>query len=239
MEVDIGRIKSGEVNLGTSIMAVQFKDGVIIGADSRTTTGSYIANRVTDKLTHVHDRVYCCRSGSAADTQAVADIVHYYLQMYTQQFGHPPPVHTAATLFQKMCYENKDALSAGIIVAGWDKANGPSVYNIPVGGGLFKQQWAIGGSGSTYVYGYCDATYKEGWGKEETIEFVKNTLALAMSRDGSSGGVIRMCVITEEGVERLFIPGDQLPQFWEGKPLKGSVSTKEARADAVPIDVEV
>lgn len=83
-------------------MAVVFDKGVVIGADSRTTTGSYIvsswdkldrefpmlrifcvqANRVTDKLTHVHDRVYCCRSGSAADTQAVADIVHYYLQMY-------------------------------------------------------------------------------------------------------------------------------------------------------------
>lgn len=64
-------------------MAVQFADGVIIGADSRTTTGSYIANRVTDKLTEVHDTIYCCRSGSAADTQAVADIVHYYLQMYS------------------------------------------------------------------------------------------------------------------------------------------------------------
>lgn len=67
-------------------MAVQFSNGVVIGADSRTTTGSYIANRVTDKLTHVHDRVYCCRSGSAADTQAVADIVHYYLQLYTSLF---------------------------------------------------------------------------------------------------------------------------------------------------------
>lgn len=37
-------------------MAVTFKDGVILGADSRTTTGSYIANRVTDKLTRVHDK---------------------------------------------------------------------------------------------------------------------------------------------------------------------------------------
>jgi hypothetical protein len=46
-------------------------------------------------------------------------------------------------------------------------------------------------------------------------------LSLAMSRDGSSGGVIRMCVITEGGVERLFIPGDQLPKFWEGRPIKG------------------
>jgi hypothetical protein len=120
------------------------------------------ANRVTDKLTHVHDRIYCCRSGSAADTQAVADIVHNYLQLYTYVFisqqsnllvlstirqihGAHPPVSSAAGMFQDICYDNKDALSAGIIVAGWDKEVGPSVYNIPLGGGLFRQPWAIGG----------------------------------------------------------------------------------------------
>lgn len=73
--------------LKTTIMAVQFDGGVIIGADSRTTMGSYIANRVTDKLTMIHDQVYCCRSGSAADTQAVADIVHYYCQMFQYDGG--------------------------------------------------------------------------------------------------------------------------------------------------------
>ena len=31
--------------------------------------GVYIANRVSDKITHVHDKIFCCRSGSAADTQ--------------------------------------------------------------------------------------------------------------------------------------------------------------------------
>ncbi|OCF35461.1 20S proteasome subunit beta 1 [Kwoniella heveanensis BCC8398] len=219
--VDISRLKNGEVNLGTSIMAVQFDGGVVIGADSRTTTGSYIANRVTDKLTHIHDRIYCCRSGSAADTQAVADVVHQHAQVYTSVYGSAPPVATAAALFEKMCYDNKDQLSAGIIVAGWDKEAGGSVYNIPLGGGMFQQPWAIGGSGSTYVYGYCDATYREGWNEEETVQFVKNTLALAMSRDGSSGGCIRMCVITKDKVERHFVPGNELPRFWEGKEVVG------------------
>ncbi|KAH7105448.1 20S proteasome subunit [Auriculariales sp. MPI-PUGE-AT-0066] len=238
------QLKNGEVNLGTSIMAVQFEGGVVIGADSRTTTGSYIANRVTDKLTHVHDRIYCCRSGSAADTQAVADIVHYYLQMFAQQANEAPSVHVAATLFNRMCYENKDALLAGIIVAGWDKETGSSVYNIPVGGGLFRQPWAIGGSGSTYVYGYCDATYRDGMNRDQTVEFVKNTLALAMSRDGSSGGVIRMCVITEGGVERLFVPGNELPRFWEGKEVLPTATTRKALVSSftgtqvVPIVVE-
>jgi 20S proteasome subunit beta 1 len=60
--------------------------------------------------------------------------------------GVPPSVATAAATFEKLCYENKDRLSAGIIVAGWDNEVGPSVYNIPLGGGLFRQPWAIGGA---------------------------------------------------------------------------------------------
>lgn len=179
-----------------------------------------------------------------------------------------------------MCYQNKDALSAGIIVAGWDKEVGPSVYNIPLGGGMFRQPWAIGGeltccvfisfkgiellsgSGSTYVYGYCDATYQEGWNREQTVEFVRNSmwsttilmstfahrssnnsaLSLAMSRDGSSGGVIRMCVITEDGAERLFVPGDKLPKFWEGREVLPAVSSGKpavvADSGIVPMAVE-
>ena len=140
-------------------MAVVYDGGVILGADSRTTTGSYIANRVTDKLTPVHDLIYCCRSGSAADTQAIADVVRYHLGLVAYscvvrvlicvrhriQKGEAPDVGTAATLFRQICYGNKDALQAGIIVAGWDKYNGGSVYNIPLGGSLHKQPFAIGG----------------------------------------------------------------------------------------------
>jgi 20S proteasome subunit beta 1 len=91
-------------------MAINFKDGVILGADSRTTTGAYIANRVTDKLTQVHDTIWCCRSGSAADTQAVADIVQYHLNMYGINNNEPPTTQTAAAIFQELCYDNKDML---------------------------------------------------------------------------------------------------------------------------------
>ena len=101
IHVDMNHLKSGEVNLGTSIMAINFRDGVILGADSRTTTGAYIANRVTDKLTQVHDTIWCCRSGSAADTQAVADIVQYQLGLFSMHSGKPPMTQTAASIFQE------------------------------------------------------------------------------------------------------------------------------------------
>lgn len=62
-----------------------------------------------------------------------------------------------------------------------------------------------------------------------------------MSRDGSSGGTIRMAVIEESGVTRHFIPGDKLPRFWEGQEVLGSAqgAPKDLRDQgAVPIEVE-
>jgi 20S proteasome subunit beta 1 len=198
-------------------MAVEFDGGVVIGADSRTTTGSYIANRVTDKLTKVTDNIYCCRSGSAGDTQAVADMVAYYMDLHSVQKGGMPNVKTAANIFKSVCYGNRESLSAGIIVAGWDKENGGSVYSVPLGGMCRRMPITIGGSGSTYVYGYVDATFKEGMTRDECMEFTKNTLALAMARDGSSGGVIRLGVIDKDGVERFVFKGSEVPTFYDKK----------------------
>jgi 20S proteasome subunit beta 1 len=56
-----------------------------------------------------------------------------------------------------------------------------------------------------------------------------------MARDGSSGGVIRMAVITEDGVERLFVPGNELPTFWEGLEVLG---TPAKQTGVVPMAVE-
>uniref|UniRef100_A0A672K9K8 Proteasome subunit beta n=1 Tax=Sinocyclocheilus grahami TaxID=75366 RepID=A0A672K9K8_SINGR len=168
------------------IMAVEFEGGVVIGADSRTTTGAYIANRVTDKLTPIHERIFCCRSGSAADTQAIADAVTYQLGFHSIELDEAPLVQTAASLFREMCYRYREELMAGIIVAG---------------------------SGSSYIYGYVDSNYRAGMSKEECLKFTAEALTLAMERDGSSGGVVRLAVVSEQGVERQVILGNQLPKF--------------------------
>jgi 20S proteasome subunit beta 1 len=102
-------------------------------------------------------------------------------------------------------------LSLFVCCVGWDPRDGGSVYALPLGGSLVKQDWAIGGSGSTYIYGFCDAYYKRNMTKDECLVFVRKALAHAMARDGSSGGVIRTVVIDQNGVDRSFVPGDELP----------------------------
>jgi hypothetical protein len=74
--------RDGEIMTGTTIMALPFDGGVVVCADSRTSTGTYVANRVSDKLVQISEKIYCCRSGSAADTQALTDYVHYFLNQW-------------------------------------------------------------------------------------------------------------------------------------------------------------
>lgn len=170
-----------------------------------------MANRVADKIVPIHDYIWTCRSGSAADTQAVADYVKYYVDAHSTEIGRLPKVKTVANIMRAICYNNKDNLMAGLICGGWDPYDGGQVYEIPLGGTIMKQKFALGGSGSTYIYGLVDATYKENMTKDECKVFVKNAIAHAMARDGSSGGVIRIVVIDKDGVSKECLYGDNLP----------------------------
>merc|ERR1712137_1254206 len=108
-------------------MAVPYKGGVVMGADCRTSTGNYVSNRVSDKLDQVGDRIFVLRSGSAADTQAVGDIVKYYLSIHETELGREPLVKTAAHMMRDLIYNYKDSLCAGMICGGWDPQEGGAV----------------------------------------------------------------------------------------------------------------
>jgi 20S proteasome subunit beta 1 len=114
---------------------------------------------------------------------------------------------------QKLCYENKNSLMAGVIVAGWDPVDGGSVYSIPLGGTCLKVPFALSGSGSTYIYGLVDAEYQENENltMPAARTLVKKAIAHAMARDGSSGGIIRTVVVTPQGNDRDYTAGNQLP----------------------------
>ncbi len=57
--------------------------------------------------------------------------------------------------------------------------------------------------------------HREGMSRAEAEELVKTALALAMSRDGSSGGIARLVTLTKAGAERRMIKGDEVPLFWD------------------------
>lgn len=194
---------------GTTIIAMKFDDGVIIGADSRTSAGRYVMNRVTNKLTQLTPKIYGCVSGRAAHTQAVNKYAQVLTESYALQEDREPYVHEAANAVHTIIYENP-GLVASMIVAGYDEKHKGSIYSINIGGTILEREWVMSGSGSIFLYGHCDKMYRNDMTFEEKFNLVKELVKLAIGRDNSSGGCIRMAVIKKEGVENHFIPGNEL-----------------------------
>ena len=121
-----------------------------------------------------------------------------------------PPVKSAANIMRQYQYEYKDYLSAALIVCGWDKINGPQIYSVGLGGTVSRQEIALSGSGSAFIYGFCDVNYKSKMSKQECRDFIVKALSLAMHRDNSSGGIIRLVDINRDGYQRDVIRHDDV-----------------------------
>jgi 20S proteasome subunit beta 1 len=93
--------QQAEPHTGTTIVACRYKDGVVLGADGRVSTGNYISNRASNKIYQLADHVYLLRSGSAADTQAIGDYGASWLLQRPQTCCAPaaaPHPHAAPLL---------------------------------------------------------------------------------------------------------------------------------------------
>lgn len=182
----------------TTLIAMRYEGGVIMGADSRTSAGGYVSNKVARKIQPVSDHIALARSGSAADTQALAEELALRLEemQATDDDGCQPRVRAVATLLSSMCYLDKGSLSASLLCAGWDAVEGVQVYSIPSGGALMpSSSFALSGSGAAYIYGFCNYAWKPGLTRSECTAVVLQALALAIKQDGSSGGKPRVLCI--------------------------------------------
>ena len=132
--------------------------------------------------------------------------MRYYVDVQANEIGGLPPVETAAAVMRQIIYSNAGSLSASMMCSGWDPYKGYQIYSVNQTG--FKQEgdWAMSGSGSTFIWGYFDANYRPDMTLEQAQDFIKSAISLACYRDGSSGGVIRMISITEAGCQRFFVP---------------------------------
>ncbi|KAI6189398.1 Proteasome subunit beta [Aphelenchoides bicaudatus] len=211
----LGFYPRAPITTGTTLVAVEYADGVVIGTDSRTSSGSFVASRATDKITPVHDRLVICRSGSASDTQMIADIVRYYIEVHSTMENEPMSIYRAAQLYRKFLFDYREQLSASLILIGYDEKEGAQIYSLPPGGFVMRQNYYCSGSGGTYNMNYLDNHWKPDMSLQDAKDLVKQAVALSIHRDGASGGVIRMAVLNKDGTQREHFRQDldQFPVF--------------------------
>lgn len=248
---------SPQISMGTTILAVRYRHGVILGADTRTSASTFVSNRYAEKISmvfgehnsnsdrrqqvddeaqegegnHENDKnnetntenmhsmpcIVLCRSGSAADTQYLADQVKWELQIRFLRHGIKPTVKQAAHLVRSIMREQGSHFSASLICAGFDCSAGDEhIYSILPGGSLLKENaFAVSGSGSTFIVGHMDHHLVNVdpllMEEEDAVKFVVKAVSLAISRDSSSGGFVRIYVLDKRRGLRSFIASPRDP----------------------------
>lgn len=89
---------------GTTIVGTIFKDGVILGADTRATEGSIVSDKDCAKIHYIADNMYCCGAGTAADTEMTTQMIASQLKLQQLNTGREVPVATANRILKQLLF---------------------------------------------------------------------------------------------------------------------------------------
>jgi len=182
---------------GTTIAGLIFKDGIVLGADTRATTDSLIADKKSEKIRYVAPNIYCCGAGTAADTDQSNNLISSQLELHQLSSGRQSRVLTAVTMYQQMLFRHQGHISAALILGGVD-INGPQLHAIHPHGSTDELLYASMGSGSLAAITVFESKWKENLEREDAIEIVKDAIEAGIFNDLGSGSDVNIVVIEKD-----------------------------------------
>ncbi|KAI8923269.1 proteasome subunit beta type-7 [Entophlyctis helioformis] len=187
---------------GTTIVGVIFKDGIVLGADTRATEGPIVADKNCEKIHYIAPNIYCCGAGTAADTEFTTALISSKMELHRLQTGRESRVITAMTLLKQMLYRYQGHIGAALVLGGYD-INGPQLYTIAPHGSTDKLPFVTMGSGSLAAMAVFEAKWRKDMSREEAIEIVSEAIEAGIFNDLGSGSNVDVTVITKGNVEYL------------------------------------
>lgn len=89
---------------GTTIVGIIYKDGVILGADTRATEDVIVSDKNCAKIHYLASNMYCCGAGTAADTTKTTELIASQLELHRLNTGRVVPVATANKMLSQMLF---------------------------------------------------------------------------------------------------------------------------------------
>ncbi|XP_012395781.1 proteasome subunit beta type-10 isoform X1 [Sarcophilus harrisii] len=89
---------------GTTIAGLVFQDGVILGADTRATNDSVVADKNCEKIHFIAPNIYCCGAGVAADAEMTTQMMASNMELHALSTGRKPRVVTVTRMLRQMLF---------------------------------------------------------------------------------------------------------------------------------------
>ncbi|GBG90509.1 hypothetical protein CBR_g50853 [Chara braunii] len=181
---------------GTTIVGVVYKDGVVLGADTRATEGDIVCDKNCEKIHYIAPNIYCCGAGTSADTENVTAMVSSQLELHRYATGRQSRVVTAMTLLKSHLFRYQGYVSAALVLGGYD-VTGPHLHTVYPHGSTDTLPFATMGSGSLAAMSVFESSYKENMTVSSSCSSSSNEC-----KCGEEINVLMMAVLTSS-VRRL------------------------------------
>ncbi|KAI9474651.1 proteasome core particle subunit beta 2 [Coemansia sp. RSA 989] len=241
---DKGYMVPTATKTGTTIVGLIYKDGVVLGADTRATNGPIVADKNCRKIHYLAPNMYCCGAGTAADTDFTTNMISSQLALHSLNTGRDARVVTAMTMLKQYLFRYQGHIGAALVLGGYD-VTGPHLFTIYPHGSTDKLPYVTMGSGSLAAMSVFESSWRPDLSREEAVEMVKDAIEAGIFNDLGSGSNVDVCVITKDNVEYIRghsqpnerVPKEQSYRFAPGTTEFIATVPPAATNDAVAMDI--
>lgn len=190
---------------GTTTLGLVCKDVVVLAADKRATAGDMIVQKNAQKIFKLADNLAVTVAGTVSDVQLLIKLVRAELKLKEVRIGRKASTKEAANLMANYVYSNIRSFSVipGVthfLMAGSDEV-GLHLFDIFPDGSVNEiQDYVSSGSGSVFVYGVLESSYKPAMDEKEAVDMAMKSINSSIQRDTGSGNGLDIWVIDKSGI---------------------------------------
>ncbi|KAF7486493.1 proteasome subunit beta type-7 [Marmota monax] len=224
---------------GTTIAGVVYKDGIVLGADTRATEGMVVADKNCSKIHFISPNIYCCGAGTAADTDMTTQLISSNLELHSLSTGRLPRVVTANRMLKQMLFRYQGYIGAALVLGGVD-VTGPHLYSIYPHGSTDKLPYVTMGSGSLAAMAVFEDKFRPDMEEEEAKKLVSEAIAAGIFNDLGSGSNIDLCVISKSKLDFLrpySVPNKKGTRFGRYRCEKGTTAVLTEKVTTLEIEL--
>src|SRR5262247_4652590 len=183
-----------EVPHGTTVLAVGYRDGVIMAGDRQATAGYQVASRRIEKIFKADDHSGVGIAGAAGPAVEMAKLFQTELEHYEKVEGDALSLEGKANKLGQMIRMNLPMAMQGLVVvpifAGYDlrRAEG-RIFKYDVTGGRYEESdYYSTGSGGKDARNTLKKFFRPGMTQDQAVRLALEALLDASEEDVATGG---------------------------------------------------
>lgn len=185
---------------GTTTVGLVARNAVIVAADKRASSGTYVAHKAVKKIVRISDHVVLTTAGLVADTQVLASLLRIKATEYSLANKAKIPVKSLAAYLSLLLNAYKyDPFIVQFILAGYDDR--PRLFNIEFFGDYTEEKYTVTGSGSPVAIGVLESEYREDMSEEEAVALAVKAVRSSIRRDVFTGEAVDVAIVRPNGIE--------------------------------------